>query len=203
MKPKGSQFSQMEMFPETKTESPPPYSGDFGQQVQSGPFSSDRSRFPVEGGPDADNWVDQESLPNGMEVVKRPKEAGFSEKGVNSFSPRRDSFEWAPTWNVVTNQEAVNVNTLNERFGKLDRARHLEQPEGQETGARDDGHPMAYKYADDQYVIGDGNHRTTVEKHEGAMFHRLMVMGDYSFDTPPRKNWPDQQSKYSKGSFKP
>lgn len=213
MKPKGSQFSQMEMFPETKTESPPEYRGNFGKPKRGsfadrGPFNSDRSRIPFHNIPmsEAGDWVDQESLPNGMDVMKRPKEAGLNEKGVNTFSTANRGYEWVPTHQVSTYQEAVEVPKLNSLANKgYDRS---EIPkEGQET-EESVNVPYAYKFADDQYVVTDGNHRTTVERHQGAMFHRMFVGGEYSYDLPGRKNWvapdmPDRPSKFSKGTYKP
>lgn len=193
MRPKGSQFEQLQMFDVPQVEQPPPYRGGHLRQEPDGPFHVRQGETP------ADNpWgptLEQSSLPNAMEVVQRT--------GLGTpYTSTAGNWEWVPTENITTLQPVVDQKKLNALHGNIDRSRYR-QPEGQET-FEDYDRQTAYKFnGDEQYQLLDGNHRTTVERHQGALFHRMHIAGEYDGDLPKVADPPGGVYGEVKGEYKP
>lgn len=175
MKPKGSQFEQLQLFdsgPATPT----------GGGVGSGEVPSKHmfdQKFDKEM-PDQYQY-DQKDLPHGMAEREYTDDWGWVR--------RPDSHEWAPTWNVETEQPSVGANKFRSRMEDMDYDQGT-APEGQEARNEINDRPLTTMYrgkaADggDLHVLMDGNHRISAERHRGAMFHRVKArdMGD---EKPP------------------
>ena len=164
MRPKGSQFSLFDAEPfVSRNSTPDPVRSDYTAKK---PFTSSHG----EGAP----WVDQKSLPNALPVIDPSTSDG--NHLLNPDQPRNvtpDRYEWVPTWNMQTVQAEVTTEKLNSRHGNIDYGGYQE-PEGQET--RSDGdRQWGLGHADGKVTLVDGNHRTTLERHQGAMFHRINV----------------------------
>ena len=84
---------------------------------------------------------------------------------------------WVPTSDLMTVQEWIDPHKLNDRYRTgIDYGRKQE-PEGQET-EQDWDMPRVIRFSEsDNHALLDGNHRVTLERHMGAMFHRVQEAG--------------------------
>ena len=160
------QFNNVPMFDSStyKAEQPPPlklpYPKHISDQRKEGPFQ----HVNPENTPFISTRVNQESLPAGIPVRDFGPAPKLDQSGRT---------EWVPTTSLYTEQATVDPQKLNDRHANF------------KGEAAQDSLPFGVKYSDDHVHVGDGNHRLTVERHKGAMFHQMNTYDPQPGNTRP------------------
>lgn len=143
--------------------------------------------------PSSSGYVNQASLPAGMTVRE------YSQSGVPQQKPR---YEWVPTHQLSTAQDAVSHHKVNDLHNNMTYENKWEGQESQAPEGWWKDIPSAYRYADNQYLLNDGNHRTTAERHQGAMFHRLRTY-DKSYEDITERRPKEKLADFPDASYNP
>lgn len=183
MKPKGEQFTQLDMFGpqrdwdvvrERRVAQERAADEAAARDPQAQAKSDEEALF----GPEkpfsrvdqtsSGSYVQQASLPNAMPVTQTARPSSKTER-----LQQERRYEWVPTWELSTEQSGVGVNKMSNMARKGIDYSGREEGTPRESLARQ--FPAQAQKTDQGYVLSDGNHRTTVERHQGALFHRLVV----------------------------
>ena len=146
---------------------------------------------PFSGADEYSRVMDQVSLPNAI-----PVRGEISPGAALKAKPRHDEFMEVPYNQLSTAQWGVRIDRMNEVWNgeKLPRDGYATQ------------RPLAHEFthptdpSQNHYMILDGNHRATTERHKGAMFVPVKVNRSL-----PMRNLPPETTKGKgyPGTFNP
>ena len=153
---------------------------------------------------DSDEWygtsVGQDTLPAGMKVRSMEYDAyGFDD---TAKAERKE----VPYTQLSTFQAPVQTNRLNDVWNNINVPSQAEKLNPNTKGSGQHV-PLVNEFKNEdgtpEYVLRDGNHRTTVENHRGALFHQVDVA--VKADSPPPKQIPGDRNMFdrpiNKGRF--
>lgn len=146
-----------------------------------------RSSQPFSAVDEGQEWygtsVGQDSLPAGMKVRSM-------EYGAEGFDQGRGSVrKEVPYTQLSTFQAPVQTNRLNDVWNNINVPSQAEKL-NQATKGSGQHVPLVNEFKNPdgspEYVLRDGNHRSTVENHRGALFHQVDVAVKASSPPPPQ-----------------